>query len=66
MEDEVSETLASRMKDYEAVSESKLDPSKPFMMRLDGHCFSKFTCGFTKPFDSFCNTLPSPRSLTLS
>merc|ERR1712137_287774 len=43
--------LGTRMKEYENASESRLDPYLPFMIRLDGHCFSKFTKQFKKPYD---------------
>jgi len=41
------------MKEYESeiIGSSKLNPEKPFIVRLDGHRFSKFTSGFKKPFD---------------
>jgi len=47
MEDEIGE----RMKVYEKSLESSLDKTLPFIVRLDGHRFSKFTKGFKKPFD---------------
>jgi len=35
-----------------------LKPHLPFIVRLDGHRFSKFTVGFTKPFDKrICDTM---------
>lgn len=46
-----SNPLAVRMKAYEHSTEDKLDRTKPFLMRLDGHCFSKFTKQFQKPYD---------------
>jgi len=39
------------MKTYEAQFTSKLDPTKPFIIRLDGHKFSSYTRPFKKPFD---------------
>ncbi|RTE83985.1 hypothetical protein BHE90_001440 [Fusarium euwallaceae] len=51
-----SKSLASRMKDYEATAEIRLDPSKPAILRLDGHSFSKFTASFAKPFDERLHT----------
>lgn len=42
---------ASKMKELEAKSAFVLDPKKIFIMRLDGHHFSKFTRGFEKPYD---------------
>jgi len=47
MEDEIGE----RMKVYEKGLESSLNNTLPFIVRLDGHRFSKFTKGFKKPFD---------------
>jgi tRNA(His) guanylyltransferase len=43
-------TLAKRMKAYEAQVEYTI-PSAPTVMRVDGHCFSKFTSFFQRPFD---------------
>lgn len=38
--------LGDRIKEYEAVfTEQKINPALPFVMRLDGHGFSKFTKG---------------------
>ncbi|RMJ15616.1 hypothetical protein CDV36_004687 [Fusarium kuroshium] len=51
-----SKSLASRMKDYEATTEIRLDPSKPAILRLDGHSFSRFTASFAKPFDERLHT----------
>jgi tRNA(His) guanylyltransferase len=45
------QTLAARMKDYEAKVDYTL-PNAPTVMRVDGHCFSKFTSFFQKPFDA--------------
>lgn len=40
----VHEEVGERMKRYEGVFTSvTIDPSKPFVMRMDGHAFSKFT-----------------------
>ena len=43
--------LAARMKAYEEPLDHVVDPNLPFIIRLDGHKFSKFTKGFRKPFD---------------
>ncbi|KAI8651978.1 TRNA(His) guanylyltransferase [Fusarium sp. Ph1] len=51
-----SKSLASRMKEYEATTEIHLDASKPAVLRLDGHSFSKFTASFAKPFDERLHT----------
>jgi tRNA(His) guanylyltransferase len=51
---ESSEPLGSRMKRYESesLSISYIEPYLPFIIRLDGNCFSKFTSGFKRPFDN--------------
>ena len=46
-----SQSLADRMKSYEAVYDASLPESTPTILRLDGHTFSKFTAHFNKPFD---------------
>lgn len=43
--------IAHRMKQYEACHESILDDRKPYMIRLDGHAFSKWTRPFRNPID---------------
>jgi len=44
--------LGDRMKSYEAETNGfALDESKPFVVRLDGHHFSKFMGAFNKPND---------------
>jgi len=50
-EEEIHKTLGNRMKEYEQVTSLVLDPTRPFIMRLDGHRFSKFTAKFKKPHD---------------
>lgn len=56
------EDLGDRIKKYESVFTGKrIDPSLPFVMRLDGHAFSKFVGGLNKPYDynlhqAFINT----------
>lgn len=44
-------TLASRMKAYEAPFDTSLPHDSPTILRLDGHCFSRFTSSFARPFD---------------
>ena len=44
-------TLGDRMKSYEALTESRLLPQLPVVVRLDGRSFSKFTKGMQRPFD---------------
>ena len=52
------ETLSDRMKAYEKDKDSKILPYLPFIVRLDGNNFSKFTKGFNKPFDeNFVNAM---------
>ena len=53
-----TKTLGERMKEYEAQPFEHIDghyvlpcDGRPVMARIDGHCFSKFTKGFKKPFD---------------
>lgn len=45
--------IGDRMKKYEreSLSESYIPAYKPYIIRLDGNCFSKFTNSFKKPFD---------------
>ncbi|KAJ3107140.1 hypothetical protein HDU97_004833 [Phlyctochytrium planicorne] len=45
-----AENVASRMKSLEGVDQ-KVDPSQPYIVRLDGVSFSTFTNGLVKPFD---------------
>lgn len=54
MEESATLSLGDRMKSYEKFINDypKIPPYKPFAVRLDGHTFSKFTKGFTKPFDN--------------
>ncbi|KAJ7859129.1 tRNAHis guanylyltransferase-domain-containing protein [Mycena olivaceomarginata] len=50
-EDGSRETLGERMKRYEAATDQQLPNDQPALLRIDGHGFSKFTRGFSKPFD---------------
>ena len=43
--------VGERMKDYEKKFNQYIDPSKPMIIRIDGHKFSTFTKGFKRPFD---------------
>lgn len=43
--------IATYLKTLEASQETHLDPSMPYMVRLDGRCFSTFTKNFKKPVD---------------
>lgn len=45
------DSLADRMKQYEAVNDMYLVPKIPFIIRVDGKNFSTYTRGFKKPFD---------------
>ncbi len=55
-------TLGDRIKGYETkFTGQKIDSSLPFVIRLDGHSFSRFTRGLKKPYDynlhlAFVNT----------
>ena len=52
MSKNTKDQFGNRMKNYEKVfTEIKVDPSEVLCVRLDGKGFSKFTKGFTKPFD---------------
>ena len=44
-------SLGDRMKQYEAVSKTRLIRRMPVIIRLDGCHFHTFTKGFEKPFD---------------
>ena len=48
---ETDEKLSDKMKRLEDISNIKLQPKKPVIIRLDGRAFSKFTKGLEKPFD---------------
>jgi tRNA(His) 5'-end guanylyltransferase len=43
--------LANQVKQLESVSDQRLDPSYPFIVRVDGVSFRNYTRGFNKPFD---------------
>lgn len=43
--------LASQVKHLESLSDQRLDPSLPFVVRVDGVSFRNYTRGFDKPFD---------------
>lgn len=45
------QSLAARMKWYEAQSDHVLPVDKPIILRLDGHGFSRFTSHLARPFD---------------
>ena len=47
----LADTLSDRMKEYESNTQTKLIKKLPVIIRLDGRSFSKYTKGFTKPFD---------------
>ena len=44
--------LGSRMKEYEATTDTRLDTALPICARIDGRSFSRFTRGCKKPFDA--------------
>jgi len=47
-----ADKIGDRMKSYESkYTSTKLDPTLPFIIRLDGHKFSSYTRPFKKPFD---------------
>jgi tRNA(His) 5'-end guanylyltransferase len=46
------EKIGNKMKQYESVfGDLVLDSTKPFIVRIDGHCFSGFMSCFISPFD---------------
>lgn len=47
-----------RMKEYEAVSKTRLTKRMPVVIRIDGRAFHTFTKGFQKPYDEIlCKTM---------
>ncbi|QKF93647.1 tRNAHis guanylyltransferase Thg1 [Fadolivirus algeromassiliense] len=52
LEDMDIQHLDERMKKYEEPFNYKILPYMPFVVRLDGRAFSKYTIGFKKPFDN--------------
>eukprot|EP01090_Pellita_catalonica_P020023 TRINITY_DN6979_c0_g1_i1.p1 TRINITY_DN6979_c0_g1~~TRINITY_DN6979_c0_g1_i1.p1 ORF type:complete len:316 (+),score=51.02 TRINITY_DN6979_c0_g1_i1:47-994(+) len=48
---ESTKVMGARMKTYEDKFHQYLDPTLPYMLRLDGHKFSSFTRCFKKPYD---------------
>lgn len=44
-------SLGDRMKLYEKITDYKIPSSEYMIVRIDGHCFSKFTKKMNKPFD---------------
>lgn len=44
-------TLGDRMKTYERITQNKLIPKMPTIIRLDGKAFHTFTKGLQRPFD---------------
>lgn len=57
--------FGTRIKQYEAMSETYLDKTKYTIVRIDGHGFSKWTKGFEKPFDSLLTEILSETSRSL-
>jgi tRNA(His) guanylyltransferase len=43
--------ILNKFKIYEKRSETILENNRPFIIRLDGNNFSRFTKNFIKPFD---------------
>lgn len=46
-----TDSLGGRIKGYESAFEMEVDSECPIIIRIDGHHFSGFTKGFSKPFD---------------
>ena len=61
---EDADTLGGRLKGYEADAESKIPYDQYVIVRIDGHKFSKYTKGFTKPFDSILYSYPELKVLS--
>jgi len=51
-----TQSLAARMKSYEAHFDQTLPLDKSIILRLDGHGFSRFTSHFARPFDERIHT----------
>jgi hypothetical protein len=47
----------SLLQAFEKETTLKLDPTLPYMVRLDGHRFSKYTSSLHKPYDVRCRSL---------
>ena len=47
-----SNDLSGRMKKYEKTLDTNIPPYMPYIVRLDGVSFSKFTTGLRRPFDN--------------
>ncbi|CAF3266050.1 unnamed protein product [Rotaria sp. Silwood2] len=43
--------LANQIKQFESISDQRLDSTYPFVVRIDGVSFRNYTRGFNKPFD---------------
>ena len=50
-------SLGSRMKEYESITDNKLMSNMPIIIRLDGRAFHTFTKGLKKPFDDTLNNI---------
>ncbi|KAJ7067116.1 tRNAHis guanylyltransferase-domain-containing protein [Mycena amicta] len=59
------DTLADRMKEYEAATDIQLPKEQPAVIRIDGHAFSTFTRGFEKPFDERIHTAMAATAVDL-
>lgn len=60
-----NKTLGERMKEYEAITDTKLIDKLPVIIRLDGRAFHSFTKGFKKPFDDTLNDIMGKTMLFL-
>lgn len=47
----MNDELGDRMKEYERVGETRLDPTVPTVARVDGRSFHSFCAGLPRPFD---------------
>ena len=58
-------SLADRMKQYQAVTDTKLIPKMPIIIMLDGAHFHTFTKGLNKPFDKIISNTMKATTLQL-
>ena len=50
-------SLDTKMKEFEFASRSYIDPKKPIIVRIDGHCFHTFTAGLNRPYEKWLHEL---------
>lgn len=62
----MSQSLETRMRDYEAVQSRKLMSNVPVVIRVDGKNFSRITRNFQKPFDPAMDYAMKKAAITLA